>query len=304
MPGYEVLDLKAARKATRDYLRGLDRSDKKKNLYFGAIGDDLYHFSEDRGHATEFAMETPDKRVVEGVLLSNALLKLDDIPPKPQVPIRKDVYFRDKEASTKTHEEAEKMWQEHQVEVEREKQKYIAEVKPYKDWFEANRDKAPYFLQGDKAKYSSTYRMNLVDTAKAMWVDSIVNKIASEYQRIHGVPMPQDICFDKKDSEKFPSFYKEHPEMNENYNRLRHDIYYDKYVMKRDVPQAYLVLKSKLFQSVFKKAGFDAVSYRDTVSMGDDMGKVSYGVTKPNQFKAYAGNKPVNLKSKNMFDAD
>jgi hypothetical protein len=67
----------------------------------------------------------------------------------------------------------------------------------------------------------------------------------------------------------------------------------------------YQLLKTPTFKKVLKQAGFDAVKYLDTgVSRTSPLGTPAYGATKPTQFKSYFGNKQVDLKSPNMFDAD
>ena len=70
---------------------------------------------------------------------------------------------------------------------------------------------------------------------------------------------------------------------------------------KIKLPTSWTLLKTDTFKKIFKDSQFDAVGYTDKSSSGE---APAFAVKSPSQFKAYYGDKPVNTKSNNIFDAD
>lgn len=289
MEGFEVLDSKAAEAAVREERKGLDSKRARLNQYHGSAGDGLFHFAKEVGHSLNYARHDTDWEmrdntnvadlksgdsttgVVEGVLVSKKLLDLREIGPSLSslIPDAPKFSLSNNAERSEYHKN---------------------ELKKKDDFYAKNSDKPPYFINESE---TADYQDSLYQMYKAKWVDKIVDAISNQYQSKFGKPMPDDIHISKS-SKSSSSVDGSVP-----YANLRNSIYNDPWLKKGDL--SYMILKTKAFKNIFKNSGFDAVAYLDRAK---EMTHESIAVKSPNQFKAYAGDKPVNLKSDNIFDAD
>ena len=319
-PANESLDKKAMKDALKKNKEELDWRQKKRDVFYGGGG--MFHFSADVKHAADYSYEGG---VVEGVILAKSLLDLRTLGSEPKgfrsgwtmvngVKIeRPDVIPRfSKEEPVETPY--------NRRFVEGTGSGWMAEyTKEYSNYFEqrnAWKKEKEEFMRNfydkvndgvymvehksvdrndyDNPKWGKTVDENV---RVAKYIDSAVKTIADAYQSKFGKPMPQDIHLKKgqavsADTKKLLE--------RSDYAGLRQALWYDKRFARG--PYAYLLLQTTPFKEIVKKAGFDAIAYNDILHHGDNY--ESFAVLKPNQFKAFGGDKPVKLKSNNMFDAD
>lgn len=295
---YEVLDAKkAAEKIKAD--RREDRSSggehyKRGVGYTGSEGDGLYHLTPHGGYAAGYASssEQPTTGVIEGVLVSKRLLDLTPITASNHIDYsrgnrkfwdRWEKYYGKGNAPSIDHswersDAARPAWDDVTAFG---KQKYTGKA------FGVYSEKEPWSGGGANG-YTMREAFGIKDAeslSKWKWSEKIAKTIGENYQRIHGKPMPENLGVPK----------------GSDYT-LQESIYND---LQKRSGLTYQLLKTPTFKRVMKEAKFDAVKYLDYgVGRTTPLGTPAYGATKPSQFKSYFGDKKVDEKSPNMFDAD
>lgn len=320
-PASETLDKKAMKEALKKNKEELDWRQKKRDLFYGGAG--MFHFAAGVEHASNYSSEGG---IVEGVLLAKNLLDLRELGSEPKG-FRGSTWDSEKGVRVDHQDAVPKFSKPEPVEPPYEK-RYVKgtgdgwmadRTKEYEDYIK-NRDswkkEKEKFLDNfyskvndgiytvqypsvDRKDYDSPKWGKSVDenVRVAKYIDSAVKTIADAYQSKFGKPMPQDIYLKK--GQTVNANTKKLLERSD-YAGLRQALWYDKRFSKG--PYAYLLLQTTPFKEIVKKAGFDAIAYNDIIHHGDN--HESFAVLDPKQFKAFAGDKPVNLKSDNMFDAD
>lgn len=325
-PAYETLDKAAMKEALKKSKEGLDWRQKKRDVFYGGGG--MFHFSADIDHASDYGHAEDDKQggVIEGVLIAKSMLDLrkigsepdgfggdiwdskvgevvrakEVIPkfPKPeprQLPSER-MYVNGKDWGGGFTDEY-KNWRKEKESWEEEKSDFL-----HKFYAKVN-DGGVYsvgYASYDRNDYDNPKWGKSIDekVRVASYIDNAVKTIADAYQAKFGKPMPQDIFLKKGEASAKNSRQRELLKRND-YAALRNAIWTDKRFARG--PYAYLLMQTTPFKEMMKKAKFDSVAYMDIMHHGDQL--ESFAVMKPNQFKAYAGDKKVNLKSDNMFDA-
>lgn len=278
---YEVLDSKKASEVIAE-MRKKDRESggehyKRGIGYTGSQGDGLYHLTPHGSYANSYGNDgdTPTSGVIQGVLISKKLLDLTPLTAS------EDIY---QSVNNKA------FWG-------RFEKYYGKNTAPYDHGWANTRGVGPTYeeaLAFRKAPHRNggTNEENLGKISESQlvtwkWAGAIADTIASNYQRVNGTPMPANIGKVKSDTSN---------------DTLQERIYAD---FGKRGGYTYQLLKTPTFKRVMKQAGFDAVKYLDYgVSLTSPLGTPAYGATKPTQFKSYFGDKKVDLKSPNVFDAD
>jgi DNA-binding NarL/FixJ family response regulator len=127
---------------------------------------------------------------------------------------------------------------------------------------------------------------------------ALVDSISKQYKQSFGKEMPSSVGVRKQDGEYE---YQKYPE-NEPYKDLKEAVY-SQLARAKSLGQIYMVMKMPFFKKLLKDTKFDTVSYVDFGGYYSPEGRPAYAVVSPSQFKSYYGNKPVDRKSPNMFDA-
>ena len=131
------------------------------------------------------------------------------------------------------------------------------------------------------------------------YATALVETLKGQYKQSFGKEMPAYVGLGLKASEKKTYTAPEGEPYKALIDRVESEMRY------RDVTLMYRTLKLPFIKSVIKDAGFDTIKYKDYgVNEYKPLGTDAYATVNPNQFKSYFGNKKVNPKSPNMFDAD
>jgi hypothetical protein len=148
--------------------------------------------------------------------------------------------------------------------------------------------------------YRSPYQVNATRDNVKLYAKGIVDLIKDQYRLSFGKDMPVTAGLRPSEKKQYEQY------KNPNYeNPYTLDKIIDSQIMKRGVSTTYMLLKLPFFKQLLKDTGFDCVKYKDySGSILDQGGHTAYATVKPTQFKSYFGNKKVDLKSPNMFDAD
>jgi hypothetical protein len=277
---YEVLDAKKAAeviKQARKEDRAYGGTGYKKSIgYTGSEGDGLYHLTPQIGYASGYGR---NGGVIQGVLASNKLLDLSGLTAADSI-----YYAKTNKAYT---ERLEKYLGKGNLPLSggwttRGSMPSYDEVKAF--------ESTPHPQGGTMRDQYGKWSKDEVVSWK--WAHALADTISKNYERVNGKPMPADLGVKKADKEK--TWYKPIP--------LGEKIFRD---LQGRMGVTYQFLKTPVFKTIMKQAGFDAVKYMDYgVGIYTPEGTPAYGATKPTQFKSYFGNKKVDLKSPNMFDAD
>ena len=174
--------------------------------------------------------------------------------------------------------------------------KHLLNLREFSDgiqsWYASHPDVA-----GEKAKHEKRYvndfRPELDKNANRAFASALVDSIAKQYKDSFGKPLPEKAGVRKYDAENGYDAFKD----KEPYKELK-DAVFVQLTKKDSLGMMYMVMKMPFFKKLLKDTKFDTIAYMD---YGD---RPSYAVTSPTQFKSYYGDKPVNKKSPNMFDAD
>lgn len=141
------------------------------------------------------------------------------------------------------------------------------------------------------------------------YATALVDKLRSEYRKTFGKELPETAGLRGEERKNGKSDIG-----TGNYKRLIGEVERD--VKKFTVTKkgesglmTYQLLRLPFFKQFIKDTGFDAISYKDfnggfTENTNYMDGQKAIALVNPNQFKSYYGDKKVNLKSPNMFDAD
>lgn len=277
---YEVLDAKKAAQVIREARkeeRAYGGTGYKRSVgYTGSEGDGLYHLTPQVGYASGYG--SSGGGVIQGVLSSNKLLDLSGLTASDSI-----YYAKNNKAFT---ERLEKYLGKNNLPLSvgwttKGSQPSYEETKAF--------ESLPLHGGTMRSEYG---RFGKDEVVSWKWSNALADTIAKNYEKVNGKPMPDDLGVTKADKAK--SWYKPLP--------LGERIFRD---MQGRLGVTYQFLKTPVFKAIMKQAGFDAVKYMDYgVGQYTQEGTPAYGATKPTQFKSYFGNKKVNPKSPNMFDAD